>query len=148
MNMKYDLEITIDLPRDKVVALFDNPGNMKDWQDGFISLEHLEGEPGTTGATSKLLYQMGKRKIEMIETIVSRNLPEEFSATYDAKGVDNLVQNYFSVNADGGTLYKTVQEFKFSGFMKLIGWLMPGVFKKQSYKYMEDFKTFAEQSKN
>jgi hypothetical protein len=28
--------------------------------------------------------------------------------------------------------------------MKLIGWLMPGAFKKQSQKYLNDFKDFAE----
>jgi hypothetical protein len=28
--------------------------------------------------------------------------------------------------------------------MKLIGWLMPGTFKKQSQKYLDLFKSFAE----
>jgi len=36
-------------------------------------------------------------------------------------------------------------EFEFAGFgMKLIGFLMPGAFKKQSLKYLTDFKDFAE----
>jgi hypothetical protein len=38
----------------------------------------------------------------------------------------------------------TEQEFQFSGFMKLIGMFMPGAFKKQSCKYMNAFKEFAE----
>ncbi len=36
------------------------------------------------------------------------------------------------------------QEFNFTGFMKLVAWLMPGMFKKQSLKYQQDFKRFAE----
>ena len=35
-------------------------------------------------------------------------------------------------------------EFQFKGFMKLIGFFMPGAFEKQSFKYMKDFKAFAE----
>ncbi|WP_337251640.1 hypothetical protein [Maribacter halichondriae] len=37
-------------------------------------------------------------------------------------------------------------DFQFEGFMmKTMGFLMPGAFKKQSKKYMEDFKAFAEE---
>jgi hypothetical protein len=36
------------------------------------------------------------------------------------------------------------QEFQFKGFMKIIGFLFPGAFKKQSLKYLVDFKQFAE----
>lgn len=143
--MKYTAEIDIDLSRDKVVKLFDNPDNMKHWQEGFISLEHLTGTPGDKGATSKLQYKMGKREIEMIETITKRNLPIEFSATYEAKGVWNLNKNCFIELDSNKTKWKSDVEFKFKGFMKIISFLMPGAFKKQTLKYMADFKTFAEQ---
>ena len=48
--MKYTLEILIDQPREKVVELFDNPDNMKHWQEGFVSLTHISGTPGEIGA--------------------------------------------------------------------------------------------------
>ena len=36
-------------------------------------------------------------------------------------------------------------EFKFTGFMKIMSFFMnSGMFKKQSYRYMEGFKAFAE----
>lgn len=143
--MKYELDIKIDLPRNKVIELFDNPDNMKHWQDGFVSLEHLEGEAGKEGATSKLKYKMGKRDIEMIETIIKRDLPNEFSARYEAKGVRNEVYNKFKVIDKKNTLWESENVFKLKGFMKIIAFLMPGTFKKQSYKYMVDFKKFAEQ---
>lgn len=93
--MKFTNEITIDLPRARVIELFDNPDNMKHWQPGLVSFEHVSGTPGQPGATSRLKYAQGRREGEMIETITVRNLPDEFSGTYDSKGIRNIVKNYF-----------------------------------------------------
>ncbi|MCE3295949.1 MAG: superfamily protein [Crocinitomicaceae bacterium] len=114
--------------------------------EGLQSFEHLSGTPGEVGSKARMQFQMGKRNIEMIETVTVRNLPHEFSGTYDAKGVHNIVKNYFKAIDDKTTLYTTDQEFQFKGFMKLIGALMPGAFKKQSMKYLHDFKNFAEKN--
>lgn len=93
--MNYSSEIEIDRPVDKVVELFDNPDNMDKWMQGLESFERISGKPGQVGAKSLLKFKMGKRKIEMIETITVSNLPEEFSGTYEAKGVYNIVKNRF-----------------------------------------------------
>jgi len=45
--VKYKLEINIDLPQEKIIDLFDNSDNMKHWQNGFISFEHLSENPVT-----------------------------------------------------------------------------------------------------
>jgi carbon monoxide dehydrogenase subunit G len=79
--MKYTTQIDIQLPIDRVVELFDNPDNMKKWMEGLQSFEAISGTPGKEGAKSKLTFQMGKRSIEMIETITVSNLPEEFTST-------------------------------------------------------------------
>ena len=145
--MKYSAEIVINLPRERVISLFDNPDNLKKWMAGLVSFEPLSGVPGEVGAKSKLRFRMGRREVEMVETITVRNLPAEFSGTYEAKGVFNFVRNEFTDLGNGTTKYLTEQEFRLSGFMKIIGWLMPGSFKKQSVKYLEDFKRFAENEK-
>lgn len=142
--MKYTTEIEINQPVNKVVELFDNPDNMKEWMEGLQSFETISGTPGEEGAKAKLKYKMGKREIEMIETITKRNLPDEFTGTYEAKGVFNIVKNRFIPIGDNKTKYVTEQEFQFSGFMKMMGIFMPGAFKKQSLKYMIAFKEFAE----
>jgi hypothetical protein len=147
--MKYNCEIVIQVPRNKVIEYFDSFENMKHWQEGLISYHHLSGEPGKPGAKTTLKYKMGKREIEMVETITIRNLPYEFSGTYEAKGVWNEVKNYFFEEEKDATKWVTENEFIFSGvFMKMMGWLMPGAFKKQSNKYLEDFKQFAEKKYN
>lgn len=142
--MKYRNEVVIDQPLEKVIQLFDNPDNLHQWQPGFISMEPVSGTPGHPGAKSRLKYKMGKRDIEMIETIIARNLPHEFHATFETKGVYNAQENYFSSVSVNQTKWISDSEFRFSGMMKLYGWLMPGAFRRQSQKYLDFFKAFAE----
>ena len=152
--MKYSQEIEINLPREEVIKLFDNPDNMQKWQPELISFEPISGNPGEEGARSRLKYKMGKREIEMIETITKRNLPREFNGTYEANGVLNIISNKFIDISESKTRWtaenlqqlfdNTENEFQLKGFMKLMGIFMPGSFKKQSYKYMIQFKEFAE----
>ncbi|MFZ5843881.1 MAG: SRPBCC family protein [Pseudomonadota bacterium] len=143
--MKCRLEIDIDLPRERVIALFDDPANLKRWQPELLSFEHLSGEPGQVGAKSRLRYQMGKREVELIETIIERRLPDVFSGSYETKGMWNGIENRFVELDNGHTRWIADNEFRGSGLLKLLIWLMPGAFKKQSFKYMQQFKTFAEQ---
>ncbi len=143
--MKYTTEIEIGLPREEMLALLDDPRNMKHWQRGLQSYRQLSGQPGEEGARMELEYQMGKRHLVMVETVLKRNLPEEFHLTYDARGVHNIQKNYFETLENGNCKWISESEFQFSSFpMKLMGWLMPGAFKKQSLAYLRDFKNFAE----
>ena len=142
--MQYTLEIDIALPRDRVVALFDEPKNMHHWQPELVSSEHLSGEPGQVGATSKLLYQMGRREVEMIETITLRNLPDEFAGTYETQGVWNTVHNRFTELSSDRTRWSFDTEFRCTGVIRVFAMLMPGSFKKKSLQFMQQFKEFAE----
>jgi carbon monoxide dehydrogenase subunit G len=58
--MKFTCSIDINAPIEKVVKLWDNPENLKNWQDGFVSIETVSGTPGAAGAKSKITFQ--KRK--------------------------------------------------------------------------------------
>ena len=144
--MKYTVEIEINLPREKVIELFDSTENMKKWQCDLVSFTHKSGEPGQVGAISELVYQMGKRRIDVVETITKRDLPDEFFGTYEAKGVWNEIKNYFSNKDENTTIWKLESEFVGKGFMKIMMALMPGAFKKQTLKFMNNFKEFAEKT--
>ncbi len=141
--MKYKTEVMIDLPRDQVVAIFDDPDSLPKWQEGFVSMEHQSGEYGKAGMVSLLKYDNNGRKMELTETIESRNLPEAFIAIYETKGVWNRHENYFFDEGDK-TRYVTDTEFKCTGFMRLFTFFLPGMFKKETLKQMNAFKTFAE----
>lgn len=143
--MEYTVELVIDLPRDRVIELFDNPDNLPKWQEGLQSFEHLSGDLGQPGAKSRLLYDMGNRKVEMIETIEVRSLPDEFTGIYEASGVWNRVVNRFYEEGDSRTRWQLETEFRFSGYMKILSLFMRSGFPKQTRQMMESFETFAEQ---
>ena len=142
--MNYMCELVIEQPRVKVIRLFDSFENLKKWQPGLKSAEHLDGKPGQNGATSRLVYDNNGREVEMTETIIKRDLPEMFAATYEAKGVWNQVTNRFFETGSGGTRWVAEHEFRFKGFMALYATFNGKVFKKQTLEDMNRFKTFVE----
>lgn len=143
--MKYSLETQINVPLDRTIELFNNSENLKEWMMGLQKLEHLSGERGQVGAKTKMYFDWGKRKTEMIETITVMNLPEEFSATFEMQGTLNIQKNSFEKVNETTTKWVSHSEFQFASLgMKFMGFLMPGAFKKQSQKYADSFKRFAE----
>jgi uncharacterized membrane protein len=142
--MRYTCSITIDLPREKVIELFDSTENLYKWQNGLKSVEHLEGVPGNSGAKSRLVYDMKGREVEMTEKIIHRDLPDELSAVYEAKNVWNSFVNIFVDTAPEVTEWKVESEFRCGGLMRLMTLVAPGVFKRQTLRDMNRFKSFAE----
>lgn len=143
--MKYESEIIVDVPLEEFIWKMDNVENMKHWQRGLKSAEHLSGIPGELGSKMKLRYDFGNRKMDLIETVTKRNLPDEFHATYTAEGMQNIQQNFFEKVSENQTRWVSKNEFMPLSFaMKVMLFVMPKAFKKQSKTYMRDFKNFAE----
>jgi hypothetical protein len=142
--MKYSTEITIDLPRKKVVELFDCTGNLFKWEEGLISHDPLDGEPGQEGALSVLVYEGRRGELRMIETIKKRNLPDEFHRIYETRGVYHMMYNYFSESGNNRTVWKTVSVFRFRGLTALMAPFMIQAFRGNTLLNMERFKAFAE----
>ena len=142
--MRYTEEIEIDLPRDEVVRLFTDPGTMFAWQPGLQSMELLSGEEGEVGARTKLVFLTGRRRMEMIETIMHNALPESLHAVYDTKGVHNVCENFLHEVSPTRTRWVTPNVFEFSGAMRLVGLLFGSSFKKETRESLRRFKAFAE----
>ncbi len=144
--MKFNCTVSIKAPIDTVVELFDNVENLDKWQDGFISFEHLSGTVGEKGAKSKLIYKIGKKEMELIETIITKELPNQFIGLYEAKTMTNIMKNSFVAVSENLTRYDVEIEYtKFNGFMvKAMAFLMPGMFKKQTQKWLNQFRDFVE----
>ncbi|MGE5356149.1 MAG: SRPBCC family protein [Deltaproteobacteria bacterium] len=145
--MKYSIDITINRPINEVIETFKNPDEMKNWMKGLVSFEPLDDNFGNPGSKSLLVFQSGKRKLKMMETVLVNNLPHEFTASYKAKNVFNIVGNSFEEIGPEKTKYITNQEFKFTGLMKIAYFFMKPAFKKQSYKFLHDFKEYVEKNK-
>jgi uncharacterized membrane protein len=144
--MKFTCTVDINLPVNRVVELFDNVENMYKWQDGLQSFDHISGTPGEVGAKSKMVYKHKKRVLELEETILVKNLPDEFTATYEHIHMTNTMSNRFTAPSEGKTRWEANIEYtQFNGFMpKVMAKLFPGMFKKQTQKWLDQFKTFAE----
>jgi len=143
----FTVEIESALPREPVIELFDNPDNLAKWQTGLQSFEHISGEPEQPGAKSKLVFLIGKREIELIETIAQRNLPDEFNGTYEWPGGSNTLQNRFIELGPDRTKWESTCAYDFSSFIpKLMGFFCPGMFRRQNLRFMQNFKEFAEES--
>ena len=142
--MKYTTEVTIKLPRTKVIELFDNTENLFKWQEGLKSFDHTEGKPGQEGAVSKMTYEGRKGDLLMTETITKRNFPDEFDAIYRAKGVYNRIENIFTESGPGETTWRMINYFRFRGMMALMSPFMKGAFEGNTRLNMERFKAFAE----
>jgi uncharacterized membrane protein len=144
--MRFTSTVIIDAPREKVVQLFQDVSKFKEWQDGFVSLEHLSGLAGTLGAKSKIVYKRGKHVIELTETITVNYLPNEKSALYEHEHMVNTMKNRFTPLGAGQTRYDAEIEYtQIIGFVpRMMALLMPGVFRRQVQKRLDRFKTFAE----
>lgn len=143
--MKYTCSVEIDVPINKVVELWQNENNFKAWQDGFKSIELLSGEVHKKGAVSKIIFE-DKNRMELIETIISNNLPQQKVALYEHIHMTNTQTTSFKPISDDKTLYISEVEYTmFNKFLiRLIAKLFPGKFKAQSQKWMNQFKSFAE----
>ncbi|MGH1366194.1 MAG: SRPBCC family protein [Calditrichia bacterium] len=147
--MKYTCTVEIDLPRDKAAKLWADESNFKEWQDGFISIERLSGDAEAEGTKSRILLKQGKGQMELIETIIHSNLPEEKKAFYEHIHMDNTQTTTFeAITATRTRCISEVEYTKFKSFIpKVMAFLFPGVFKSQSQKWLDQFKAFAEKKR-
>jgi uncharacterized membrane protein len=146
MELKFNCDIEVDSPVERVAELWADPENLQYWQEGFLSIEHLSGEKGQAGAKSKMRYLMRNKEMDLFETILNNGLPREFKGQYDHEMMSNTMLTRFTETESGGTLYWS--EFHYTemkGFtMKLMARLFPSMFKKQVMKWMVNFKNHVE----
>lgn len=75
--------------------------------------------------------------------------PNEFHSTYEASGMWNGQRDYFEALNEKQTKWVSESEFIADKFIyKIMLALMPGSFKKQSLKFMVDFKNYCEKGES
>jgi len=145
--MKYTNEVIINANIEKVVELFDNANNMYKWMEGIQSHEFIKGEPGAIGSTMNMHFKVGKNSFDILETILEKNLPDVFSATYETKYSKNTNAIRFEEIDSSTTKYFAETKVETRGLMmKVMTFFMPNMFKNQSQKYLDSFKEFVEKN--
>lgn len=141
--MKIDIDTLVAAPRSRVIELLDDPANLVKWQPNLLRFEPISGKPGAVGSKSRLVYKSGKGEFEMIETITDNKMPDEFTADYaTSMGVTRIRNRYL----EAGEKTRWVMESNYtpSGAMKLFAFLLKGVIRKETMKFVDAFKRFAE----
>lgn len=144
--MKFICTVHINKPQQVVADFFADPTYLKEYQEGFQKKELLSGNAGEVGAVSKLYYQNGKRKMELEETIIKNDLPNEFLAEYFHTHTENTMRSTFTPISTTETRYDAeIHYTKFKGaIVKIMAFLFPSFFKKQVQKWLHNFKVFVE----
>ncbi len=144
--MKYTCTVEIPLNRNKCIDLWLDESQYKEWQDGFQYKKWIEGEPNQLHSKSEILIISGKRKIELEEYILDNDLPSSIMGKYDHVHMTNTQKISFEVISPDATLIQSEVEYTaFHAFLpRMMAKLFPGMFKKQSQKWLDQFKILAE----
>ena len=147
--MKYKGSKDINKPQSVVAAIFADPDNLKEYQDGFQKKELVSGESGRAGAVSKMYYTYGKKHMVLTETITKNNLPDSFEAFYHHKHMDNTMKCTFIPIGEKKTRYEFEFEYTRINWVmpKLMSILFPSMYTKPAEKWMRQFKEFVEKQR-
>lgn len=144
--MKFTCQVEINLPKEKVVALWKDTNNLQHWQDGFERYEHISGTPNKTGSKGILYYNNKGRPMELEEIVIEGNLPHVFEGEYIHQHMTNRMRSTFQAVGTEKTIWKAeIDYLKFNGiFIKVFALFAKGLFRKQTQKWLDQFKNFAE----
>ena len=143
--MNYTLSNTIDRPLEVVMEKFKEPEGVKHWMEGLQRIEHLSGTPGQVGAKTDFYFLHKNKEMKISETILEQDLPRQIKFAYQSPMGYNEVELLFEKLSNNSVRQTNNSFFDLKGFMKIMGFLMKPMFKKQSLKYMTAFKHYVEQ---
>ena len=143
--MKYTLSNTINRPLEEVIEKFIEPDGAIHWMEGLQKIERLSDKPHEVGAKSNFHFLHRNKKMQITETILEQNLPDQIKFGFQSTMGYNEVEMLFERLSDDSVKQINNSYFELKGFMKVFGFLMKGMFKKQSLKYMVSFKKYVEQ---
>lgn len=142
--MKYTISNIIDKPIKIVSAKFMEPDGALEWMEGLQKIERLSDKPYEVGAKSRFHSLHKNKKFVIDETILEQNMPNQIKFGFTSPMGYNEVEMVFEELNDNCTKQINNSYFQLKGIMKFLGPLMKGVFKKQSMKYLNAFKEYAE----
>ncbi len=145
----YKMVIDIAAPRDRVTELFADPSAKFHWQPGLYSYEHLSGEPGWTGAVSRLVYTDGSHRIELTETVIESRLPEGFDSCYEWGGWSSTLRHRFLELGPDRTRWESCCSHEVPNLLdKVKGFFFPLLFRQRNVRFQKRFKAWCEEGRD
>jgi len=142
--MKYTVSNIINNPLDEVIAKFTEPDGAKHWMEGLQKIVRHSGQPLSVGAESEFHFLYKGKEMIIGETILEQDLPRQIKFGFTSQMGYNEVEMLFEELPNGTTKQINNSYFEMKGFMKLMGFFMKGMFKKQSQTYLDGFKKYVE----
>ena len=145
--LKFPCTVEIARPIESVASLFLDASRRVRWQDGYLRSELISGTPGEVGARSRLFFSK-PRGMELVETIVLKNLPHEITGTYEHRHMGNTMRSRFTAIDENRTRFDAgIHYTQFNGIMtKLMAKFFPGMFRRQVQEWLDRFKELAEET--
>ena len=148
-NLSYYEEIIINSDIQNVIDLHEEPKYLEHYMNGFISFKTVQGESRKTGSISEISIVFNSnesvtRKIVMKEKVLSNNLPNEKVIQLNTSSVNNLITYRFVKLGKDKTQFFRTHEYEFNTYMKVYSFFMSRKIKRESYKYLKNFKNFVE----
>lgn len=143
--LSYTSEIIINKPITTCFSEIISLDSMKHWQEGLLNAEHISGVPREIGSMMQLNYQFGSRKIQLTESVTYKKKNTTIHFNFDTKMMHNIQKNTFEAVDKTTTKWTSENEFfPRSSSARIILFFMPKAFKKQTYKYLTNFKNYVE----
>ena len=143
-NIKFEEEIVINSNIDSISMILNNPSKIDNYMPGVEKYSLKKGDLGRKGAVAEIRINSEGNDIILKETIIYNNLPNEIKISYEADGVYNVVKYKLQVLTNNKVRLNYIQEFKFNGYMKFVGFFMESALRNQSRVYLDNFKNFIE----
>jgi uncharacterized membrane protein len=118
--MKIENSIEIDQPPPVVFDFLMDEENLPLWLTNFIRIEHISGEPGEVGCTSKHVYNENGRVIELMEEITAVKKNQMVAAKYVGAQFDMEVIYHLKSAGENGTQLHLSSDITSKGFFMKI----------------------------
>jgi hypothetical protein len=142
--MRYTCNVQINKPLDEVVKQFGREENLYKWMEGLQQIRPISGTRGEVGYKCGMVFLHKDKEMELIETTLELDLPRVARFSYESPMGYNEVAINISEIDSLTTNYTSDNYFKLKAPMSWFGFLMKGLFKKQSMKYLTALKNFIE----
>jgi len=141
--VKSVVQVDIDLPRERLAALFADPTLSSKWMDDIARYEPISGQPGAPGSMYRLVPKNGD--MVFVATVIANDLPNESRFRLDADKVTvAITARYLAVSSERSRLVSE-EVFTFKGFAGKVGGFLARVAIHRAHRrQMEAFKRFAE----
>ncbi len=148
-NLSYYEEIIINSNIENVINLHEDPQYLENYMSGFISFQTVKGEVRKTGSISEIsmIFNSNEsvtRKIVMKEEVISNNLPNQKVVHLNTGSVKNIITYRFIKLDENKTLFFRDHKYEFNTYMKVYSFFMSRKIKRESYRYLKNFKSFVE----